>query len=80
MAGGALDNGQETLNIGLMTTRRRALVLGDEAARHPFRRSLPPLRDEAPDFGWRRNLTARDWRDVLGAYCATFLAVTTFFS
>jgi hypothetical protein len=61
---------------------RRALVLTDETARHPFLRSLPPhVRriepEEAPKaVSWR--LTAVDVRQFLMAYCATFLAVSVF--
>lgn len=66
---------------------RRALVLTDESARHPFRRMLPPhvripIVDEAPPppqqqtTSWR--LTASDVRQFLMAYCATFLAVSVF--
>lgn len=65
---------------------RRALVLADESARHPFRRSLPPHVfhvDEglAPEPEQPRSflrLTARDAREFLMAYCACFLAVTAF--
>ena len=59
---------------------RRALVLTDETARHPFRASLPPhvceMRVEAR-VPWRDQL----WRDMRGfaqAYCACFAAVTAF--
>jgi hypothetical protein len=64
---------------------RRALVLTDETARHPFLQSLPPhVRriDPEPDAppqappAWR--LTAVDLRQFLMAYCATFIAVTVF--
>ena len=61
---------------------RRALVLTDETARHPFLASLPPhvrrieaVPAEAPQ-GWRFDL--RDLRQFLTAYCATFVAVTAF--
>ena len=62
---------------------RRALVLTDEAARHPFRASLPAhwrqTRHELaePRAPWRAQL----WQDVRGfaqAYVACFLAVLTF--
>jgi hypothetical protein len=59
---------------------RRSLVLTDEAARHPFRASLPPhvceVRIEAR-VPWREQL----WRDARGfgqAYCASLAAVTAF--
>ena len=60
---------------------RRALVLTQEAARHPFRASLPPhvfaegIEARVP---WRETL----WQDARGfaqAYCACLLAVTAFF-
>ena len=60
--------------------KRRALVLVDEAARHPFLRSLPPhVRqpvEEPPSP--RRWFTLQDLRDFLMAYCAMFVAVSTF--
>ena len=68
-------------------TPRRYLVLTDEAARHPFRASLPPhvrlpLDDSAeqtePVQNWR--LTRRDWRQLLNTWCAGFAAVTVFLS
>jgi len=73
---------------------RRTLVLGNEAARHPFRRSLPvsvtleagahPLLQH-----WARirplrqpmapsRITMQDLRDFFLAYCACFLAVSAF--
>ena len=59
---------------------RRALVITDEAARHPFRASLPPhvRRDAAnpPQRTWR--ITAQDIKEFLMAYCACFLAVSAF--
>ncbi|MCB2077794.1 MAG: hypothetical protein KDE55_08865 [Novosphingobium sp.] len=67
-----------------MTTTRRALVLSDETASHPFLRSLPPhvrhcddASDEKPPF-WR--FTRRDWRDFLSTYCAAFVVVSAFFA
>jgi hypothetical protein len=62
---------------------RRALVLTDESARHPFRACLPrqsrELRIEAaePRVPWRMQL----WGDVRGfaqAYCASLAAITAF--
>lgn len=59
---------------------RRSLVLTDEAARHPFRASLPAqsrelrVEDCVP---WREQL----WRDVRGlaqTYCACFLGTLAF--
>ena len=73
----ALPNGYHRVNEEPM---RRSLVLTDEAARHPFRASLPAqsreLRVEAR-VAWRDPL----WHDVRGfdqAYCACLLAVATF--
>jgi len=63
---------------------RRALVLTDESARHPFRASLPMSwrrRDEMENRrSWRLNfgLDAGDLRHFAGSYCACFVAVTTF--
>ena len=60
---------------------RRALVTTDEAARHPFRASLPPhIRGldgpSPPPRSWR--ITVQDVKDFLLAYCACFLAVSAF--
>ena len=60
---------------------RRALVLTDESARHPFRASLPAqLRREqvyAPrTVDWR--LTASDVRGFATTYFASFAAVLAF--
>lgn len=60
---------------------RRALVLTDESARHPFRASLPErLRREqvhAPrTTDWR--LSATDVRGFATAYFASFAAVLAF--
>lgn len=68
---------------------RRALVLTDETAGHPFLRTLPPhvRRDAVPitarehvreQRGW--GLGMADLRQFLSTYCATFLAVVTFFA
>ncbi|HKX78039.1 MAG TPA: hypothetical protein VJM34_05940 [Novosphingobium sp.] len=64
--------------------RRRALVLCSDAARHPFRQSLPLhvtglLEPDEPEKmrGWKV-ISRRDWREFLTAYCATFAAVTVF--
>ena len=69
------------VSIGLRTLMRRSLVLTDESARHPFRASLPPhvrasVKPEKEKPSWA--MTAADWRDFLSAYCACFLAVSTF--
>ena len=60
---------------------RRALVVTDESARHPFLQSLPPhiRRAEAPvqpRHGWQ--ITVRDWRDFLLSYLACFVAVSAY--
>jgi len=59
---------------------RRSLVLTQEAARHPFRATLPPhvfdTRIEAR-LPWREAL----WQDARGfaqAYCACLLAIFAF--
>ena len=61
---------------------RRALVLTDETARHPFLASLPPwVREVAEPValpGRERRISGRDWRDFLTAYCASFVAVMIF--
>jgi hypothetical protein len=66
---------------------RRSLVLSDEAARHPFRASLPPhvraltVEDQVQArVPWRvrLGLEAQDVRGFLMTYCACLLAVTTF--
>lgn len=60
---------------------RRALVLTDEAASHPFRASLPmhvrrePVRNTRTT-DWR--LTATDVRGFATTYFATFAAVLAF--
>lgn len=60
---------------------RRALVVTDETARHPFLAGLPPHIRAVPEVGpsqrtWR--LTVQDVKDFLMAYCACFLAVSAF--
>ena len=61
-----------------MRTTRRALVLGDESARHPFLASLPPhVRKIDP-----RDLLAQaqrsGWRDFLAAYCFSLVVVSIY--
>jgi hypothetical protein len=69
--------------------KRRALVLTDEAAGHPFRRTLPahvletygdPIteKQENEEAARKWRLIGSDWRGFLAAYCATFVAVFTF--
>lgn len=61
---------------------RRALVLTTEAARHPFRASLPQRRASFSDngqpaaSGWK--LTVDDMRGVATTYFATVAAVLAF--
>lgn len=60
---------------------RRALVLTDESARHPFRASLPARLRREPAAAvrttdWR--LTAGDVRGFATAYSASFAAVLAF--
>jgi hypothetical protein len=60
---------------------RRALVLRDDGARHPFLASLPPhVRAGAKPQPEARKwaLTAQDARDVAATYCAGFMAVSLF--
>lgn len=79
-------NGKERLNVVRMERRRRrALVLTDEAARHPFLRSLPPHVRKAepaaaPQSRGRWRITTTDLREFLYAYCACFMAAMAFIS
>jgi hypothetical protein len=58
-------------------SKRRALVLHDESARHPFLVSLPPhVRKATPTKAYKA--TSAGWRDFLAAYCASFVAVAVF--
>ncbi len=62
-----------------MSTKRRALVLGDESARHPFLASLPPhVRRVERDLDVRSRTHGSGWRDFLTAYSATLAVVTVF--
>ena len=64
---------------------RRALVLTNEAARHPFRASLPPcatmrageIENRVP---WRKvlGLSRQDMESLAATYCAGFVATITF--
>lgn len=61
--------------------KRRALVLTDESARHPFRARLPrrvtdDIYQTAPHSLWR--LTRDDIRGAVSVYFATFAAVLVF--
>ena len=61
---------------------RRALVLTDEAARHPFRASLPAhVRsneyENPAESLWR--LTQEDMRGFASTYVASFAAAMVFF-
>ena len=61
---------------------RRALVMTDESARHPFRAQLPsharrePVGSALRTTDWR--LTATDVRGFATAYFASFAAVLAF--
>jgi hypothetical protein len=63
---------------------RRALVLTDESARHPFRARMPAswrLIDEVENRrSWRLNfgLDGDDVRQFASVYSAAFLAVSVF--
>ena len=62
---------------------RRALVLGDETARHPFLASLPPhvragARPQPAARQWALN--PQDLRDAAATYCAGFVAVSLYFA
>lgn len=66
---------------------RRALVLTDESARHPFRASLPPhvvLRanevEKIVPWRVRLGLTRKEAETVLATYAAGFVATLTFFA
>ncbi len=62
-----------------LATKRRALVLTDEAARHPFRASLPAhVREPLEEAAAPKRLSGLDWRLALNTYCGGFVAVTTF--
>lgn len=72
----------------MKATRRRALVLTDDAARHPFRQSLPlhvrtsPLGGELARENalakLRWNMLGGNWQSFLQAYCASFVAISIF--
>lgn len=60
-------------------SKRRALVLGDESARHPFLASLPPhVRRVERDLDARSRVDGGGWREFLTAYTASFVAVAVF--
>jgi hypothetical protein len=68
--------------------QRRALVLTDDAAGHPFRRSLPlhvrtqPLGEDVQQANslakLRWKMTGGDWQGFLQTYCASFVAISIF--
>ena len=59
--------------------RRRALVLTDESARHPFLAGLAPhVRQVERDLDRRSLISGAGWRDFLTAYCSCFAAVSMF--
>lgn len=66
---------------------RRALVLTNESARHPFRASIPPIALERANeiekpAPWRKRLalglTRQDLETVAATYTAGFVATITF--
>lgn len=66
---------------------RRALVLTDESARHPFRASLPPhvaarANEIERTVPWRLrlSLTRKEAESVMATYAAGFVATLTYFS
>jgi hypothetical protein len=61
-----------------MRRKRRALALADQTASHPFRRSLPSYASASGAGRFRWRVSACDVREFLTAYCAAFLAVSTF--
>ncbi|MCB2047332.1 MAG: hypothetical protein KDE32_03800 [Novosphingobium sp.] len=61
-----------------MTRKRRSLVLTNEAARHPFRASLPMSVFVPLETKPGRRLTLQDARDFIAAYTASFVAVAIF--
>jgi hypothetical protein len=65
-----------------MRSKRRALVLGDESARHPFLASLPPhvrrVEKAPPPRRGLARFAPGNWREFLAAYCASFVAVSIF--
>jgi hypothetical protein len=70
--------GEDSVNFVVM---RRALVLADEGARHPFLATLPPhVRAGAKRQPEARKwaLTASDARQFAHTYCAGFAAVSLF--
>jgi hypothetical protein len=65
---------------------RRALVLTDESARHPFRATLPMSSRRVGEVenrrSWRLNfgLDVADLKQFAATYSAGFLATTVFFA
>ncbi len=62
-------------------TKRRALVLTTESARHWFRMSLPPhvFYTEEPRRAGIWLISRKDWRDVLTTYAAAVVCIATYF-
>lgn len=64
---------------------RRALVLTDESARHPFRASLPPhvmarageIEKTVP-WRLRLGLTRKELESIAATYCAGFVGTIAF--
>lgn len=79
----ALANAYQSVKTHPM--KRRALVLTNESARHPFRASLPPFvtaRAGEIEFRvpWRQMLalTRRDAQQLAATYVAGFVATLSF--
>lgn len=58
-----------------MITDSSASIFGDPSAGHPVRRKVRCAVTEVPPG---KRITANDVREFLMAYCACFLAVSTF--
>lgn len=71
-------DGKQALNVGLMTRKRRSLVLTNEAARHPFRASLPVAVAMPRVRSALARSTGSDVRDFVTAFVATFVVVSVF--
>jgi hypothetical protein len=73
------NRNKDFFNFSGMRTKRRALVLTDESARHPFRARIPQhVRRVKRDLDVRSLTHGPGWRDFLTAYCASFVVVALF--
>ena len=74
-------DGYQIVKLGMMTRKRRSLVLTDEAARHPFRASLPPRAGQQDDLPANRMQFLPMREDIRGfatTYFATLAAALVF--